>query len=68
MKFIKKNNKKEKKFREKGNEDPIDVILDDFYLDVNPIHLRLPKMEVDRNKKNREILRKYVEKNIKLNK
>ena len=44
MQFIKKKGKKSNK---KQREDPIQQILDDFYVDIVPIHARLPVMQMD---------------------
>jgi len=48
MQFIKK--RQNKKYKEKKNKEiigPIDQILEDFNVDVLPIHPRLPVMEID---------------------
>ena len=44
MQFVPNNDKKKGKYRERGNDSHLTVIMEDHFLDVTPIHMRLPKM------------------------
>ena len=64
MQFIKKKGKKSNK---KQREDPIQQILDDFYVDIVPIHARLPVMQMDELvPENEQILSDFVSKTLKI--
>lgn len=65
LKFVMKKNLKKRAGNDKSGH--IRIILEDFYLDVYPIHMRLPKLEVNSNKESEDILEKYVNKNVVLN-
>ena len=65
MQFVENKNKKKGKFRERGNDSHLTVIMDDHFLDVTPIHMRLPKMEVHRSQETEKILNNYIQKTVK---
>ena len=65
MNFVEKRKEKKKKDKKKDFSKPITQILEDFYVDIVPIHSRLPVMEMDEIvDENISILSDYVFKMI----